>query len=200
MGIQGICMKTQQRPTYSFLILVIGLIIINTILARVAVLISPTGTSGVSWGYFAIAFMIVFTLWFGAYGAIAAYVGGFLGAGVLSGISPQVSLYWSLASLWQVLIPLVAFRVFEADVGIENRRDLFHLILFGVILNNVIGAAWGSITMAVGNVIEFSQIMSVFIPWLLGNMIITMIIVLPVLHYCTPRVRKSKVFVRNYWD
>ena len=144
--------------------------------------------------------MIVFTLWFGAYGAIAAYVGGFLGAGVLSGISPEVSLYWSLSNLWQVLIPLVAFRVFEADVGIENRRDLFHLILFGVILNNVVGAAWGSITMAVGSVIEPSQIMSVFTPWLLGNMLITIIIVLPVLHYYTPRIRKSKVFVRNYWD
>ncbi len=193
-------MKNLQRPTYSFLILVIGLIIINTILARAAVLISPAGATGVAWGYFAIAFMIVFTLWFGAYGAIAAYVGGFLGAGVLSGISPEVSLYWSLSNLWQVLIPLVAFRVFEADVGIENRRDLFHLILFGVILNNVVGAAWGSITMAVGSVIEPSQIMSVFTPWLLGNMIITIIIVLPVLHYCTPRIRKSKVFVRNYWD
>ena len=163
-------------------------------------LISPAGATGVAWGYFAIAFMIVFTLWFGAYGAIAAYVGGFLGAGVLSGISPEVSLYWSLSNLWQVLIPLVAFRVFEADVGIENRRDLFHLILFGVILNNVVGAAWGSITMAVGSIIEPSQIMSVFTPWLLGNMIITIIIVLPVLHYCTPRIRKSKVFVRNYWD
>jgi hypothetical protein len=193
-------MKNLQRPTYSFLVLVIGLIIINTILARAAVLISPAGATGVAWGYFAIAFMIVFTLWFGAYGAIAAYVGGFLGAGILSGISPEVSLYWSLSNLWQVLIPLVAFRVFEANVGIENRRDLFHLILFGVILNNVVGAAWGSITMAIGSVIEPSQIMSVFTPWMLGNMIITIIIVLPVLHYYTPSIRKSKVFVRNYWD
>ena len=81
-------MKTAHKPTYSFLVLTIGLIIINTLLARLAVLAFPFSVeqhvvSGVSYLYIAVAFMILFTLWFGGYGAIAAYAGCFIGAGVL---------------------------------------------------------------------------------------------------------------------
>ena len=89
--------------------------------------------------------MLVFALWYGMYGAIAAYVGCFIGSGLLSGIPAAVTIYFSLASLWQVLIPLTAFRIFDVNVGMESNRDLFHLVLFGVILNNVIGATWGSL-------------------------------------------------------
>jgi len=192
-------MKNVHEPTYSFLLLVIGLIIINTVLSRLAIILVPAGENGVSWIYFPVAIMLLFTLWFGAYGAISAYVGTFFGAGLLSGIPFDVSLYWAFASLWQVLIPLIAFRVFNANVGIENSRDLFHLILFGVIINNVIGAAWGAYTLAAGQVIPSSQFMVTFTTWAVGNIVITLLIVPIVLRHFTPKVRKSKLFVNNYW-
>jgi integral membrane sensor domain MASE1 len=81
----------------------------------------------------------------------------------------------------------------------ESRRDLFHLVLFGTILNNVIGAAWGSVALAIGGVTAWSDLSSVFFPWLLGNIIVTLIIVPLVLYRFTPVVEKSKVFVKNYW-
>ena len=196
-------MKNIRRPTYSFLLLVIGLILVNTLLAwfslQVSHLISPSLPNGVAAIYIAAAFMLVFALWFGMYGALAAYVGCFFGSGLLSGMPANVAIYFSLANLWQVLIPLAAFRIFNVNVGMESRRDLFHLVLFGVILNNVIGAAWGSAALAVGGIVDWSQVMSVFTSWLVGNALITIIIVPLVLHYCTSRVGKSKVFVKNYW-
>jgi hypothetical protein len=192
-------MKNLQRPTYSFLILVIGLILITAILSRLSNLLIPATDSGVTMFYFVLAFTLLFTFWFGAYGAIASYVGCFFGSGILSGMPASVAVYWALASLWQVLIPLVAFRVFNVDVGIEDRRDLFHLILFGVIINNIVGAAWGSVAMAIGGIIPGTQILSVFTPWLIGNMLVTILIVPLALHYLTPKIRKSKLFVKNYW-
>jgi hypothetical protein len=202
-------MKNVRRPTYSFLILVIGLILINSLLAWFSLLvshlvfhlISPSSTlpAGVALISLAAAFMLIFTLWYGMYGVIAAYVGCFIGSGLFSGMPATVAIYFSLAGLWQVLIPLAAFRIFNVNVGMESRRDLFHLVLFGVILNNVIGAAWGSAALAVGGVVDWSQVMSVFTSWLVGNALITIIIVPLVLHYYTPRVEKSKVFVKNYW-
>jgi hypothetical protein len=192
-------MKTVREPTYSFLFLVIGLILINTVLSRLAMILMPAGQNGVAMIYFPVAFMLLFTFWFGAYGAISSYVGTFFGAGLLSGIPFDVSIYWAFASLWQVLIPLIAFRVFDANVGIENSRDLFHLILFGVILNNVIGAAWGAYTLAAGHVITTTQVMGVFSTWLIGNIVITLLIVPVALRHFTPKIRKSKLFVKNYW-
>jgi len=196
-------MKNVRRPTYSFLILVIGLILINTLLAWLSVqvshFISPSLPTGVALIYIAVAFMLIFTLWFGMYGAIAAYVGSFLGAGLMSGLPATVAIYFSIASLLQVLIPLIAFRIFDVNVGMESTRDLFHLVLFGVILNNVIGAAWGSVALAIAGINEWSQVPSTFLVWFIGNVVVTIIIVPLVLRNFTSRVEKSKVFVKNYW-
>ncbi|HVP96427.1 hypothetical protein [Methanoregula sp.] len=196
-------MKIARPPTYSFLILLIGLILIDTLLAWFSLLLShflsPTLPTGVATIYIAAAFMLIFTLWYGMYGAIAAYIGGFLGAGLFSGMPTTVAIYFSLADLWMVLVPLAAFRIFDVNVGIESRRDLFHLILFGAILNNVIAAAWGSLSLAMGGVTGWGNVMGVFLPWLIGNAIIIVIIVPLVLHRFTPSVAKSKVFVKNYW-
>jgi len=145
--------------------------------------------------------MILFTLWFGAYGAIAAYAGTLIGSGLLNpAIPPVVAIYWSIAGLLQVLIPLVAFRTFKGDLTLENRRDWTLLLLFGVLINNIVGAAWGTWTLALGNVIAASQIVSVFSLWLIGNIIVTIIIVPLALRHLTPKVQKSKLFVKYYWD
>ncbi len=162
-------------------------------------LISPSLPTGIAVLYIAAAFMLIFTLWFGMYGAIAAYVGCFFGSGLLSGMPLSVAIYFSLAALWMVLIPLAAFRMFDVKVGIESRRDLFHLVLFGAILNNIIAAAWASLSLAIGGAIGWSSVMSAFLPWLIGNAIIIIIIAPLVLKRYTSRVEKSKVFVRNYW-
>jgi len=200
-------MQNHKPPTYSFLILVIGLICLDTFLAWISILVSNviakmTGLSlptGVSVLYIAAAFMLIFTLWFGMYGAIAAYLGCFFGSGLLWGMPVSVALYFSLANLWMVLIPLVAFRIFEVNVGMESTRDLFHLVLFGTILNNVVGAAWGSVSLAAGGQIEWSGLMSAFVPWIIGNIIVILLIVPLVLGRYTQKVEKSKVYVKNYW-
>jgi hypothetical protein len=194
-------MKTARKPTYSFLILLIALIIITTLLARFAVLAFPfSNMPGVSALYIAVAFMIIFTLWFGGYGAIAAYAGTFIGAGVLVGIPATVNWYWSLAGLWQVLIPLVAFRLLSADVALGKRRDMVIFVIFGLIINNAFGALWGTVMLALGNQIAWADVTPAFFAWFIGNIVITALIAPLVLRRGTPHVKKTKVFVRNYWD
>ncbi|MDP2796693.1 MAG: hypothetical protein Q8N94_04190 [Methanoregula sp.] len=196
-------MKNVHEPTYSFVILTLVLIVVNTIIARLCVIALPGGIGGISTLYVAVAFMILFTLWFGAYGAIAAYAGTLIGSGLLSTnatIPAGVAIYWSIAGLLQVLIPLVALRTFEVDLNLENRRDWTLLLLFGVLINNVVGAAWGAYTLALGNVIASSEIGSVFSLWLIGNIIVTVLIVPLALRHFTPKVRKSKLFVKYYWE
>ena len=194
-------MKNVHEPTYSFVILTLVLIVVNTLIARFCMIALPGGVGGVSTLFFAVAFMILFTLWFGAYGAIAAYAGTLIGSGLLNpAIPPVVAIYWSIAGLLQVLIPLVAFRTFKGDLTLENRRDWTLLLLFGVLINNIVGAAWGTWTLALGNVIAASQIVSVFSLWLIGNIIVTIIIVPLALRHLTPKVQKSKLFVKYYWD
>ncbi|MFA4956812.1 MAG: hypothetical protein WC556_07545 [Candidatus Methanoperedens sp.] len=143
--------------------------------------------------------MIVFTLWFGAWGAIAAYIGCFIGAGMSTGLPLDVNAYWSLADIWQVLIPLIAFRALGADVGLKTRRDFFIFVIFGLLLNNMAGAGWGVSTLALNGIISWNNAPDIFIGWFIPNIIVTIAIAPLLLRYITPYIKKSGVYVRNYW-
>lgn len=93
----------KQPPFFLYLGLFFLLLCINALLARFAVF-SLNAAPGISSFYIVVALMVVFALWFGMWGAMAAYAGCFVGAGLLSGIPEDVDLIWSLADFWQVLI------------------------------------------------------------------------------------------------
>jgi len=143
--------------------------------------------------------MIVTTLWFGLWGAIAAYAGCWIGAGVLSGLSPTTSLVWSVADLLQVAIPLLAFRLLGADASLRTRRDMGILIVFGIILNNLAGAIWGTLSLAPAGLVDLPNLLPLFSVWFIGNMIICAVIVPAVLWFGTPFIREHELFVKRYW-
>jgi len=192
--------KHAQEPTYSFVILTLVLILVNTALAWLSVKFIPAGTGGIALVYIAVAFMILFTLWFGFYGAIAAYAGT-LFAGVLTTESllqhPEVAAVWAVAGLLQALIPLIAVRLFEIDLTLAHRRDWTIILLFAVLINNIAGAAWGAFTLSLLGPVN---IVGTFSTWLIGNIIITLLVVPLALRFLTEKVSRSKLFVRRYWD
>jgi hypothetical protein len=195
-------MKHENEPTYSFVILTFVLILIDTILAWLSVTVFPTIGGGViSWLFIAIAFMILFTLWFGGYGAIAAYVGTLVGSGLLVSETlvhnPLIALLWAGAGLFQVLIPLVAVRSFEVDLTMSNPRDYTYVILFAAIINNLVGALWAIWTLSLIETVSFT---TAFTAWFIGNAVICILIVPLSLKLFTERVQKSRLFVKTYWD
>jgi len=182
---------------YKYIIIFVIATVINSLLARFADITFPSAP-GVSSLYFAVAFMIVFTLWFGAWGAIAAYLGCVIGSGI--GYVPfSVNLYWSLADLWQVLIPLVAFKAFHADIGLKTKRDFLIYLVFGWFLNCLIGAIWGSTMLAVGGVIGSGEVLKTFTSWFVGDLIVVIVITTLLLKYVTGYIVKSGLYVKNYW-
>jgi len=193
-------MRKTHEPTYSFVILAFILIIVNTLLAWLSLKIFPANTDGASLIYLAVAFMILFTLWFGAYGAIAAYVGTLLG-GMVAAVTlqqhPEIALFWAVAGLLQVLIPLIAVRVLRVDLRMVSRRDWTVVLLFAVLINNLVGAAWGAFALSL---ISSGTTAGIFSSWLVGNIIITILIVPLALRFFTEKVQRSKLFVKNYWD
>jgi integral membrane sensor domain MASE1 len=190
--------KRKAVPFFLYLALFFLLVCINALGAKFAVF-SFALAPGVSSVYIIVAVMIVFGLWFGVYGAIAAYFGCFVGAGMLSGIPPDVNLYWSLADFWQVLIPLVAFRAFGCDPGLKNWRDAGVLLVFGIILNNLAGATWGAVGLALGGEIPSSEIVQVWYSWLAVNLIVCVIFLPLILFFLTPFLRDHELYVRRYW-
>ena len=170
--------------------------IANILLARFAALaFSPK--PGVVTLYFAVAFMIPFTLWFSAWGAVAAYVGCVIGAGIPAGLSFSVNLYWSLADLWQVLIPLVGFVLLKADVGLRTKRDFAIFVIFGWLLNNLAGALWGAGTFVLSGQFPMSDITGLFANWFLTNLVVTIPITPLLLRFVTPIIKKKGLLSKN---
>jgi hypothetical protein len=194
-------MKNVHEPTYSFVILTFALILINTVLAYASVKLIPVSISGIAYIFPAVAFMILFTLWFGGYGAIAAYAGTLVGSGLMASEilakNPGVAVLWAVAGLLQVLIPLVAVRSFEVDLSLESRRDVSLIILFAVVINNLVGAAWGAWTLGL---VEPGMVGNAFWTWLIGNVIVTILLVPLALRLFTPKIQKSRLFVKYYWE
>jgi len=175
------------------------LTIVHSFLARLAVSAYPIAP-GVAAIYFSVALMIAFTLWFGAWGAIATYLGCFIGSGVLSGIPIETSSYWSLADLWQVLIPLIVFRRLGADVNLRTKRDLLIFLVFGWALNNLVGASWGATILAVGRLVQWNEVSGILAGWFAGNLIVTIAITPLLLRFVTPYIQRAGVYVRRYWS
>lgn len=192
--------RTQQTsvPLHHSIALFFLLACINALVAKYAI-ISFGMAPGVSALYVVVALMVVFTLWFGMYGAVAAYAGCFIGAGLFGSIPPGVNLYWSLADFWQVMIPLLAFRFFACDPGMKSWRDGGVLLVFGVLLNNLAGAAWGSVSLALGGIVPWSGVPLVFYSWLAGNVVVCIVFVPVTLYFLTPFLRDHELFVRKYW-
>lgn len=191
--------RRSSRPLAFYIALFIVLVFINTLAAKFAVF-SFAIFPGISSFYVVVGLMILFTLWFGMWGAVSAYVGCFIGAGILSGIPPGVNLFWSLADFWQVLIPLLAFRMSGAEVLLKGTKDLLMLIVFGILLNNLAGAIWGSATLALGGVISWNSFIPALSGWLAGNIVVSLVLVPLLLYYITPVIRSRGLFVRNYWQ
>lgn len=191
-------MPRTSLPITVIIAFILLLTLVDALIAKFMVFISPAST-GVSSLYLSVAFMVAFTLWFGAGGVFAAYWGCFIGAGLLGGVPAGVNLYWSIADLLQVLIPLAAFRLLHADISLQNRRDALIFLVFGVLLNNATGALWGTGTLYLSGLITEVAAQGIALNWFGGNMLVSLMIAPLLLHFLTPSIRKSALYVEGYW-
>ena len=190
-------MTEKNPPMKTRITVCLWIALVNVLLARYAALSTST-IPGVVTFYFAVAFMVAFALWFGAWGVIAAFIGCLVGAGIPAGLPLTANLYWSLADVWQVLIPLAAFRMLKADVGLRGRRDLAVFLVFAWFLNNLAGAAWGTAMFVLSGRFLVSESSGVFLNWFIGNLAVTLIITPWLLRYVTPFVKKKGMFVKTW--
>jgi hypothetical protein len=96
--------------------------IVCTALAIWAVIEAPVEPApGVSGLYVAAAVFVPLALWFGVWGVLAGYLSCVLMA-LYVGYTPDFALVWSLADLFEGLIPLLAFRALKVEPNYSLKR------------------------------------------------------------------------------
>ncbi|MGA2386855.1 MAG: hypothetical protein ABSG33_10015 [Candidatus Bathyarchaeia archaeon] len=104
-------------------------------------LLGPLSYSGISLFYFVYPFFLVFTMWWGIWGIISAYVGCVLGAGLMVGLGVVPSLAYSIADFVPPLVAFMVWRGLLANRGFDPLwRDLTEKEVAGFKTNRV--GAW----------------------------------------------------------
>jgi hypothetical protein len=108
--------------------------IICTFLAIWAVVEAPVAPApGVSGLYIAAAVFVPLALWFGLWGVLAGYLSCVFMA-LYIGYSLEFSLIWSLADLFEGLVPLLAFRALHVEPNYDLKKPKTTYALTGLLL------------------------------------------------------------------
>lgn len=113
--------------------------------------VTPVVGPGIGFLYWAYPFFVVFTLWWGIWGIIGAWIGSVIGAGLLVGSSIIASLGFSLGDFVPALLIFVLYRGFLSKHNIDplgrdilsSRKALAWFIVWIMGITNIIGGLWG---------------------------------------------------------
>ncbi|MEM4092732.1 MAG: hypothetical protein QW837_06785 [Conexivisphaerales archaeon] len=157
----GLSLQSNQKVSTTRYVLYITQIAVVIVLSYLSVvLLGPLSYSGISLFYFVTPFFIMFTMWWGIWGILGAYIGCVIGAGLMVGLGVVPSLLYSVADLLTALPVFLIYRGILSRRGIDPLfRDLvnrevegvktkrheawFWFILIPTVLVNVLGAQVG---------------------------------------------------------
>jgi hypothetical protein len=170
---------------------------IATVLAIISVQLVPVVTiPGVSGLFLAAGFYVPFGLWWGIWGAVAGGISGFLL--IATGTPVPLAVFFFIGDFLESLVPLIAFRVLKLDVGLRNAKSVIGYIVFGVIGGALASALIGPTGIIVTAGLSMDAWLPTFIPWLIGDMIVILVIGIVLLRVLTPVIERMPGYVRHY--
>lgn len=139
--------------------------------------------------FIGIGFIVVFGIWYGWKGILAAFLGCFFGALISLQMSPEWALVIGLAQGIQVAIPVLVFRVFSLDAALKSAKDISLFFLSGCILNTLINCTIGIYVLFVTENVTSQDYLYYFGVWTGGDMVMIFLISPILLSFGTPYMR-----------
>ncbi|MHC4638972.1 MAG: PP2C family protein-serine/threonine phosphatase [Planctomycetota bacterium] len=190
-------MGQHVRFSLRCLVLTAFLTLLVTLTATLGTMSSSSDFTAIVSFWPAAAFQVVFSIWFGIYGAIAGIVGPMLGNGLV-GESPLMfltanTIQSSLAGLW--------FRYRKLDPRLRSRRDWLGAMLVGCVLSHLLGATVGvtEAYMRSPTNYELSYWGGKLISWLVGNTLPCIILVPALLKSVSAIIVRGPLFCESFW-
>lgn len=179
-------------------------IIMMALFIGVGVVVGTFGSLAVPLGFVSAfwpgqAIQSVGCIWFGMWGGIASIVFPLISNAIAGSASIAVSLAYAPGNFLQGIMAGWAFRFFKCDPRLTSGKDWAVFTVFGVILCNAIGAAWGVTVLRMFGMISPSSSITVFFGWSIGNSVPSFILGAILLKFVSPLIVKSKSFCKKYW-
>lgn len=188
----------EKRPVGVIHIVITALLIgIGAVVGAFGSFALPLGF-GVNFFWPAIAVQNVGSIWFGAWGVIAASLFPIISNGI-AGTPVYVSLAYIPANAVQAFLPALAFRVFKADPRLRKGRD-YVIFLVAITLGNIFGALYSPLVVLKGFGLLTAESVPVFIwGWFAGNEIAGIVFGLILMKALSGVVMHSKAFVKKWF-
>lgn len=179
------------------------------VLSWLAIITLPSGVPVVSLIFLAIGFGIPFAIWFGGWGFVIAYLGNFIGAGLLAAppLPLPVALIFGTVDLIQLGLPMILYRTLGRRFGVNGiGKDVYTLkgfiffVLCAVLPGNIIGGLYGNFILVQSGIEPASVFALGWFTWVLSNVVITLIIGSLLLRFLGPVVERFGLTVRNLFS
>ncbi len=176
------------------------------VLSWLAVVALPSGVPLVSSVFLAIGFGIPFAIWFGAWGFVIAYLGNFIGAGLLAAppLPLPIALWFGTVDLIQLGLPMILYRTLAKRFGVNpigkdvyTVRGFIFFLLCAVLPGNIIGGLYGNFILVATGIAPASTFGFGWFAWSVSNVIVTLIIGSLLLRFLGPVVERFGLTVRN---
>jgi len=193
-------------PSLGQLVAVAVAAAVYTILSWLAIIALPSGVPVVSAVFLAIGFGIPFAIWFGGWAFVIAYIGNFVGAGLLATppLPLPVALWFGTVDLIQLGVPMLLYRTLAKRFGVSpigkdvyTVRGFIFFVLCAVLPNNIIGGLYGNYILVQTGINSANIFLFGWFAWSLSNVIVTLIIGSVLLKTLGPVVERFGLTVRN---
>lgn len=192
-------------PSIAQLVAVAVASAVYIVLSWLTVIALPlTGVPGVSAIFLAIGFGIPFAIWFGGWGFVIAYLGNFIGAGLLSAIPLPIALWFGTVDLIQLGVPVLLYRTLAKRFGVNpigkdvyTPKGFLFFVLCAVLPNNIIGGLYGNFILVQTGFNPPNTFLLGWFGWSLSNVVVTLIIGSLLLRFLGPVVERFGLTVRN---
>ena len=166
--------------------------------------LAPSGISVVSAVFLAIGFGIPFAIWFGGWAFVIAYIGNFVGAGLLAGLPLITAIPFGTVDLIQLGLPMLLYRLLAKRFGVSPiGKDVFTIrgflfFLFCAVLpNNIIGGLYGNLILIWSGINPLNVLLPGWVAWVASNVVVTIVIGSVLLRTLGPVVERFGLTVRN---
>jgi len=176
------------------------------VLSWLAIIALPSGFPVVSSVFLAIGFGIPFAIWFGGWAFVIAYLGNFIGAGLLSTppLPLNIALWFGTVDLIQLGLPMLLYRLFARSFGVSpigkdvyTVRGFIFFVLCAVLPNNIIGGLYGNFILVTTGILPSNAFLSAWFVWSLSNVVVTLVIGSLLLRFLGPVVERFGLTTRN---
>lgn len=184
----------------------VAVAVATAVYTALSILSIPSGVPAVGAVFIAIGFGIPFAIWFGGWGFVIAYIGNFVGAGLLATppLPLPIALWFGTVDLIQLGIPMLLYRTLAKRVGVSpigkdvyTVRGFIFFVVCAVLPNNIIGGLYGNYILVQTGIATSNTFLVGWFTWSLSNTIVTLIIGSLLLKTLGPIVERFGLTIHN---